>query len=549
MPILDGVKYACESCIRGHRVSGCTHTDRELKHINPKGRPVRQCEHCRSARKSKSQHAKCDCGEKKEREKTTGALKHDGNTCVCFHGEKCTCGLKKAPSELKLDTSASRLAHPISKARPRATTTNSDTTLTFLANGHHMPCHRNNNSAHTSGLPYKIPRHHSNHGVPHGQLHTYYSPTHESPNFAFSSDAQLVRRSHDDLVSLNGGLPPYGNSSMAQSFDSLPLNGLNATGQLNTRTLNPFQDGGYIPNLTPALSDKERGTPFGNQVSDGPGGLFPFSGISSGLNPPFEDFSTSPSDHYIASPLDHDFGLHSAGINPSWGSIDLPLDPNKLSNSIEKPISHSGESNFYSVPGLTAPSSGSQSEIGDQPFFADNEVRTHPSRGVESFSWDDTPSSAEPPANRNSFASLQDYLSLQGRGPTSAPLPADRRSLDIDLMKGQSPNFLAILEPPRSAPAPNIPSPDPLDATPSYCIGSTPTTMASPVYSPVDYSMLTSAPRSMPLSTTTADSKISPNANLEDTNLDNAAWLNVDLNFDTANYDDQLNSSSFAWIG
>lgn len=26
MPILNGEKYACESCIKGHRVSGCTHS-------------------------------------------------------------------------------------------------------------------------------------------------------------------------------------------------------------------------------------------------------------------------------------------------------------------------------------------------------------------------------------------------------------------------------------------------------------------------------------------------------------------------------------------
>jgi len=88
----DGHKWACDSCIRGHRVSGCKHTgkkpppspiaylrydalrleltvfnvDRELRLIAPKGRPVKQCEHCRGARKSKSHHAKCDCGDKKE---------------------------------------------------------------------------------------------------------------------------------------------------------------------------------------------------------------------------------------------------------------------------------------------------------------------------------------------------------------------------------------------------------------------------------------------------------------------------------------------------
>lgn len=39
-------------------------TDRPLQHINKKGRPVSQCQHCRAMRKSRSAHSKCDCGEK-----------------------------------------------------------------------------------------------------------------------------------------------------------------------------------------------------------------------------------------------------------------------------------------------------------------------------------------------------------------------------------------------------------------------------------------------------------------------------------------------------
>ena len=81
MPLINGQKFACNSCIRGHRVSNCNHegascidlrqpltnAERELKLIAPKGRPVKQCDHCRGARKSKSNHTKCDCGTKRER--------------------------------------------------------------------------------------------------------------------------------------------------------------------------------------------------------------------------------------------------------------------------------------------------------------------------------------------------------------------------------------------------------------------------------------------------------------------------------------------------
>ena len=41
-----------------------TAQDRKLLQIAKKGRPVSQCNHCRSMRKSRAAHVKCDCGEK-----------------------------------------------------------------------------------------------------------------------------------------------------------------------------------------------------------------------------------------------------------------------------------------------------------------------------------------------------------------------------------------------------------------------------------------------------------------------------------------------------
>jgi hypothetical protein len=34
--LIKGEKYACEACVRGHRVSNCRHADRPLQHINKK---------------------------------------------------------------------------------------------------------------------------------------------------------------------------------------------------------------------------------------------------------------------------------------------------------------------------------------------------------------------------------------------------------------------------------------------------------------------------------------------------------------------------------
>ncbi|KAJ4486133.1 copper fist DNA binding domain-containing protein [Lentinula aciculospora] len=61
MVLIESKKYACETCIKGHRSSACKHTDRPLYEIKKKGRPVTQCEHCRELRKTKQVHVKCIC--------------------------------------------------------------------------------------------------------------------------------------------------------------------------------------------------------------------------------------------------------------------------------------------------------------------------------------------------------------------------------------------------------------------------------------------------------------------------------------------------------
>ncbi|KIM94458.1 hypothetical protein OIDMADRAFT_136366, partial [Oidiodendron maius Zn] len=63
--LIKGEKYACQACVRGHRVTNCRHTDRPLLHINKKGRPAIQCPHCRPLCKTHRTHDRCSCdGEK-----------------------------------------------------------------------------------------------------------------------------------------------------------------------------------------------------------------------------------------------------------------------------------------------------------------------------------------------------------------------------------------------------------------------------------------------------------------------------------------------------
>ncbi|RUS14842.1 hypothetical protein BC938DRAFT_477181 [Jimgerdemannia flammicorona] len=72
MVFLNGVKYACATCIKGHRSSQCQHSERPLFEIKKKGRPITQCSHCRELRKTKQVHVKCMCSEKIKKEDGIG---------------------------------------------------------------------------------------------------------------------------------------------------------------------------------------------------------------------------------------------------------------------------------------------------------------------------------------------------------------------------------------------------------------------------------------------------------------------------------------------
>ncbi|CEI93739.1 Putative Copper fist transcription factor [Rhizopus microsporus] len=88
-------KFACLSCIKGHRSSKCEHVDRELIEIKRKGRPVTQCERCRQLRKTKQMHLKCEC---RLKQKTLRSIEsRDSNLCleckklkgfcICYKGD------------------------------------------------------------------------------------------------------------------------------------------------------------------------------------------------------------------------------------------------------------------------------------------------------------------------------------------------------------------------------------------------------------------------------------------------------------------------------
>ncbi|KAF2798454.1 hypothetical protein K505DRAFT_346532 [Melanomma pulvis-pyrius CBS 109.77] len=392
MPLIEGEKFACASCIKGHRVSGCNHTDRELHHINPKGRPVKQCEHCRGARKSKSHHAKCDCGDKKDKLKDTGDAKGENltdtsgdevsnyaavheNRCCCHSGAKCICGIKES-LELKLDTGKHTLHG--ARAKPKLTSTQSESTLTVFANGHHKPCHRNNNTAHVSGAPYKIPRPHTLHGP------SAFAAF--SQNNSYGQQDAPAQRSMDTLSLSNTDF--YAMFGSAQrSVDSLPITPL--TGGLDT---NGFQDSLFTGQSSTFGQDSN--SPSESQGDTISTQQWPWANTVTPItrNFGYGSLSTSPSQDCLPN-LDNEWSIPSAGLNnPLWSAGDLPLDPSKLSDSLTQPISHSGDSK-QSAPGLTT-SSSSHSDIGEPSLFGDlRDLDFKPSQSAvsESLFWEDSP--------------------------------------------------------------------------------------------------------------------------------------------------------------
>ncbi|GME23638.1 Copper fist DNA-binding protein [Neofusicoccum parvum] len=468
MPIFNGEKYACESCIKGHRVSGCTHsgkqhtfkecnsdrqTDRPLKHINPKGRPVKQCEHCQKARKTKSHHARCDCGTKKDKAKAEKAAaaaaaasasesEHDALNidsalnfagtppgCACHQGEKCLCGIKKEPGDLKLDTGFAKNLG-FNKAKPRLTTAHSETTLTVFANGHHKPCHRMNNSAHTSGAPYRIPRHHTTQGTVHR--------SHDNLAEMYSRTMDPARRSVDSLNLTNNGFGYFPPQSTAESVPMTPL-----AGSLENDS-SIFDPTKYVYNQQSALSKLVGETPeppHGLPMSESmPVHTYSWMGSMYAPAPQYgvESISTSPTGDLTP---DFDYSIPSAAAdmtsNPyPWSAGDLPLDPNKLSDSLQ-PVSHSGDSNRQSVPGMTTSSSGAQSEVGEPALFGDmdlNKMQQEPPAVSDQQLMNDPFQMRDPQSYRLSSASLSQQ-DVRQQMPTSVPANEPRQNLDLDFMQ------------------------------------------------------------------------------------------------------------------
>lgn len=426
-------------------------TDRPLKHINPKGRPVKQCEHCQKARKNKSHHARCDCGPKKDKAKAEKAAHesenhHDGSInlgsslnfaahstgCKCHSGEKCICGIKKEPGDLKLDTGFHKNGGLLNKNKPRLTTAHSETTLTVFANGHHKPCHRLNNMAHTSGVPYKIPRHNTHHGSVHR--------SHDNLAEVYSKSMDPARRSVDSLNLTNSSFNFLPQQTASESVPITPL-----AGGLDNDNLG-FDPSKYLFNSQPQsiygkLPAETTMAPSVTMSESMPVNQYSWmNNMFPGQQYGMDSISTSPTGDLTPEYDYNNLSSAAADIhhNPyPWSAGDLPLDPNKLSDSLQ-PVSHSGESNKQSVPGMTTSSSGAQSEVGEPALFdLDFSKLQQQSAVSDQRLLNENRQFGEASAYQLASASVSQQ-DLSQQMPSSMAASSHRQSLDLDFLSSSA---------------------------------------------------------------------------------------------------------------
>ena len=79
-------------------------------------------------------------------------------SCFCNHGSPCICGSRKESNDHKSHQASSTKTYANSmRNKSRLPNRLCESNLTIFTNGHHKPCHRLNNTAHTSGIPYRVP--------------------------------------------------------------------------------------------------------------------------------------------------------------------------------------------------------------------------------------------------------------------------------------------------------------------------------------------------------------------------------------------------------
>ena len=204
--------------------------------------------------------------------------------------------------------------------------------LTVFANGHHKPVHRNNNAAHESGAPYKLPRSHAS------QDRVSSSKRQSVDSMASTKPTSPIK---GNQPSTSKPISPSDEPLPAQSQRGSPPSGLSS----NSQTM--FGSRMSIDGAPYNLSEPSASVPS-TMFHD-----FGFPSAESGLS--IVTTSTEPAISGYSVPtsaLDFDGNMHDFWANIDWGKLDT-------SNTDD------------AQPALTNASSGTISEIDDCPKMDD----------------------------------------------------------------------------------------------------------------------------------------------------------------------------------
>lgn len=342
-------------------MSSCTHSDRKLLHVNKKGRPVSQCPHCRSLRKNRSQHVKCECHDKSHAKEDCPHLKD----------------LQDSQSEPYLDTVPEDFIQTLQHQKERAKTTGPnvnqhDSKPTIFQNGHHKPVHKFNDAHNHCGAPYRIPsRSNSHHGHREiAQRSTDSLPLtarqavhHESPLHSVMTVSQPARQARSEHNSPL--LPPTNNPNLPSFQVEIPPLSPGDYSYSPFKTQSPaFHTGPHLPEAIPdnwftTVDEAQNFGPpnvpelayidwskygFGGTPTVDTGGMRPLYGMDNSLGN-----SQIPS--YAAS-MERLNQLSGSGFNTSSGEISEVEDlPSNFRPSNLRTISHA--SNDLSSTGAT----------------------------------------------------------------------------------------------------------------------------------------------------------------------------------------------------
>ena len=314
--------------------------DRQLTHINKKGRPVSQCPHCRGLRKARASHVQCECGSKPHSKEecndndglgtfqtdiVADTATQEHKACCCSHGARCTCSIKQeyldAVPEIDMPIIPPRRS--TSSRKPRLLKADSENSLTVFTNGHHKPVHKNNDSAHKCGMPYKIP-------IPHS-------------------------------------VP--GNDAARRSTDSLPLirRKEEAHSQLHDSISSALQD---VRRVRSEHGSPERSAArFRDGNNDLPPLDLAYAGLDSMPSQYTEDYSQSPRgfEQYYSTSHEELPALSAGMTMPpvDWSAVDLPLDGAYSTTYSQPPSYASFDHSNVGQQGPTTSSSGELSEVDD----------------------------------------------------------------------------------------------------------------------------------------------------------------------------------------